>query len=1417
MCDSPLSKKQKRKATEEPELSLNDADAERESRVENRVNRTEKTPDPNSPSLESSYARSHTPRKLVLSSGENRYAFSQPTNSATTSLHVPNLQPPKVSSRGRDYKAYSQSPPRSPGRSPARRLELLQLSPVKNSRIELQKLYDSHKPSGKQQGRLFINKLVLDNFKSYAGRQVVGPFHTSFSAVVGPNGSGKSNVIDSMLFVFGFRANKMRQDRLSDLIHKSEAFPDLQACSVAVHFEYIIDEPSGTSRIDEEKPGLVITRRAFKNNSSKYYINEKESSYTEVTKLLKKEGIDLDHKRFLILQGEVENIAQMKPKAEKESDDGLLEYLEDIIGTANYKPLIEERLSQIENLNEICLEKANRFEIVDREKNSLESGKETALEFLKKEKQLTLLKSKLLQFKVLQSNSKLASTLEKISSLNREFESEKKKFQESLREVDEVKAQHKDIKDRISSSTSREKTLSLEKRELEGSRVSLEERTKNLVNKMGKAEKALKSTKHSISESEHMFQELQGQQTEHEKEIKDLNQSLEEERIILDDIKLSLKDKTKDISAKIIRHEKESEPWDLQLQEKKSQIQLAESELSLLEETRAKLKKNAEALEEKIISKKQRKQELQGLVLDLSQRLKSLIDGRSQGEKDFRSAHLKLKEMQRILNAHRQRAMEARSSLSKAQNKNMVLTALSKLQKSGRINGFHGRLGDLGVIDNSFDVAISTACPRLDDVVVDTVECAQHCIDYLRKNKLGYARFILLDRLRKFNLQPISTPENVPRLFDVVKPKDPKFSNAFYSVLKDTLVARDLKQANKVAYGKRRFRVVTVDGKLIDISGTMSGGGNHVMKGLMRLGTNQSDEIEDYTPEEVIKIEHELAEREKNFRVANDTVHEMEEELKKVRDQEPDLESQISRAEMEADSLTSELMLAEQQAKEAKMAYDKAVNEKTQVNEVMKNLEHLRGEYEDLQSETRTKKEQIKILQDQIMKIGGTKLHTQNSKVGSLCQRIDILVIKLKKVKSGIKKSEGDVLKYQKQLKNFEQDVELSSNELKVIEEKLKQTKLALTENDTNMTEISNLKSELKDQGEQLKERLTEMEENIDEFKSLEIEMKNKLEKLNSLLIHTKNEIKQQDKELNDLSIRDVTHTLQMLDNNQMDVVEDGIKDEQDADQDKPSGIPDDEKIQEKDDADNNHHSMNIDEMSSEISRGIPKLCEEELKDLDIELLESDISGLTCYINETSVDIGVLEEYVRRLIEFKRRKLDLNQAVQKRDEVKEQLEILKKNRFDEFMNGFNIISMTLKEMYQMITMGGNAELELVDSLDPFSEGVTFSVMPPKKSWRNITNLSGGEKTLSSLALVFALHKYRPTPLYVMDEIDAALDFRNVSIVANYIKERTKNAQFIVISLRNNMFELAQQLIGIYKRDNRTKSTTVKNIDILKRD
>jgi len=203
----------------------------------------------------------------------------------------------------------------------------------------------------------------------------------------------------------------------------------------------------------------------------------------------------------------------------------------------------------------------------------------------------------------------------------------------------------------------------------------------------------------------------------------------------------------------------------------------------------------------------------------------------------------------------------------------------------------------------------------------------------------------------------------------------------------------------------------------------------------------------------------------------------------------------------------------------------------------------------------------------------------------------------------------------------------------------------------------------------------------------------------------------------------------------------------------------------------------------------------------EIKLLEDELSGMR-------PNMGAIAEWRKKDGEYRERLADLDAMTAARDEKRREHDELRKRRLDEFMAGFTTITMKLKEMYQMITLGGDAELEFVDSLDPFAEGIVFSVRPPKKSWKQICNLSGGEKTLSSLALVFALHHFKPTPLYVMDEIDAALDFKNVSIVANYIKERTQNAQFIIISLRNNMFELADRLVGVYKTHNTSKTVAI---------
>jgi structural maintenance of chromosome 4 len=122
------------------------------------------------------------------------------------------------------------------------------------------------------------------------------------------------------------------------------------------------------------------------------------------------------------------------------------------------------------------------------------------------------------------------------------------------------------------------------------------------------------------------------------------------------------------------------------------------------------------------------------------------------------------------------------------------------------------------VIDDKYDVAVTTACSALNNLVVDTVEQGQACIEHLRKGNVGRASFMVLEKLPPRDLNAIETPENVARLFDLIKPKDPKFAPAFYKGLFNTLVADDLVQAQRIGFGKKRWRVVTLAGQLIDPS-----------------------------------------------------------------------------------------------------------------------------------------------------------------------------------------------------------------------------------------------------------------------------------------------------------------------------------------------------------------------------------------------------------------------------------------------------------------------------------------------------------------------------------------------------------------------------------------------------------------------
>ena len=138
--------------------------------------------------------------------------------------------------------------------------------------------------------------------------------------------------------------------------------------------------------------------------------------------------------------------------------------------------------------------------------------------------------------------------------------------------------------------------------------------------------------------------------------------------------------------------------------------------------------------------------------------------------------------------------------------------------------------------------------------------------------------------------------------------------------------------------------------------------------------------------------------------------------------------------------------------------------------------------------------------------------------------------------------------------------------------------------------------------------------------------------------------------------------------------------------------------------------------------------------------------------------------------------------------------------------------LTVSQKYE----GGNMALTLENNDEPYLEGVKFYAHPPLKRFRDMESLSGGEKTVAALALLFALHSFRPAPFFVLDEIDDHLDKTNVFKVARYIRSKTMGAgqdfQCIVISLKDSFYENAESLVGVY-RDRATDRSRTLTVDL----
>ena len=1174
------------------------------------------------------------------------------------------------------------------------------------------------------EGRLIICKVVLENFKSYAGIKTIGPFHDSLSAVVGPNGSGKSNLLECLLFAFGKRAKKMRLNKLSELIHKSKVFPSLPYAKVSVYFENISET---FPHIQVPGSSFTISRTVFRNNTSIYKINEEDSTYEELKNLLNSKKIDLEHNRFLILQGEVEQIALMKPKGCDESKSGLLEYLEEIIGSDKYVQDIVNKENELERVAEEMICCKIQLDQASTALNGLSEEMMQLTEFIYSQKQLSELNN--LKFHI-----QLVKNSQNFNIKDAEFGALKQNLKDLEKQFDDDKVKDLQVVTEYEQKVSEIKIFQKQVNILYGQMQDILTKDQKNIKKIDEVKGKLKEI------SEEMLKE--GKKSEEiEKLIRDIALKLpnNEERLqIIKDELLSVEKEFSKANELVVNKtgtfQKSKDILQRELNRYKQQHQTLKTEIDNYNKTKS----------AKIQFLDAQFSEVKNIEEQMSISNSHLSKVKANEEATLKTLNTKMKDLQRIKNSNKELQEELEECIKQLkiqktllydiesdekhlENTGKLYNEIINSRKNGKLNGIIGRLGDLGSIDSKYDVAVSSASYMFDFFVAKSVANAQGLIEFVRSNRLGKVNVLILEKINDVPDKTFKNPDlKAQRLFDLINILNPEVKKCFYLALKDTLVADTLEDCRKIAFGlPQRWRVVCRTGEVFNPTGEMLGY-SKMIHGKVKL-SNNSKIAETISKSTVLEEIRNLSEKRER----------LETELKSGEGESLMLEHQIKSMENEVSILKSEKNNINEKIKSFEIRIEILNKRKIEEGgmEPEKSLE-LIGQQEEsilkLEKLMSLKSEEMHDIEVNIEKIGGEGFLEIKKKYLYL-QKIE------DEVNSDISKSKQKKIQLEIDLKIVQENQQACLKTKNVLEDSMQNIKLNAQKIEMEGKEIANLHKKVEETLEEKNKELEKLLLEKKKFNSVVIEFQNK----HTILVQKLQDLH---KELNFLQSRVHTYSQQIQNN---------------RDKYKQDLLP----ILSESILEFNQTSRNTKEIESLLFDPLKDFSEEEVKPLTtkFELIEDQEKILIKKIENIAVDFTLLEKYRKRLKDFQLKTEKFNQIKTNEQIIKEKYQNFKIQRLSVFNKGFSEISVRLKEIYRLITNGGDADLELADSTDPFSEGIVFTVRPPAKAWKKMTNLSGGEKTLSSLALVFALHTYKPNALYVMDEIDAALDFMNVGI------------------------------------------------------
>jgi len=1283
-----------------------------------------------------------------------------------------------------------------------------------------------------------LSRIELENFKSYKGKQIIGPFK-KFTSIIGPNGSGKSNLMDAISFVLGVQSAQLRGSTLRDLVYAYDVQDSKEKRNASVSLVYVLntnDEEEEEEDESEERDGdkenskkkkrqkrgeeegekneVRFSRTISNSGASDYKIDNKTVTFEEYAEKLKQFGILVKARNFLVFQGDIEAVAQKSPK-------DLTQLFEQLSGSDELKQAYNDAQLKVKEAEEENAVVFGKKKTLMSQRKQIKEQKDEAEKHIKLVNELKELKTDRAMMKLFHLDEGIKTMQEEKLKIVKSRDAHDEKNEANKVELEEKKKTKAQV---AKSALVAEKKMS-----------KLREELSKATPKMVKSNESLQRNKKKLQLLQTNLEKTKEDKDSRSQDVTKLEKQLEE---VNDAERLYDADQLKKAEkrSKVELSDAQREEFNQKRAEAGSKTFKFKRERDAAENRANVDKGTLERLEGKIAQLEKRKSFLKENEKSQKARLKEVGEKVKLAESDFKAQDAKIK----IL------ADEKRSTRAKAEHYQTQIDALTEKLRSAKalrkeneremkateaiasmrslFAGCRGRVTDLIKVSNKkYELAVITALGRsADAVVVDDRESAKECIQYLKDQRVPAMEFIPLKDIKTMseNNERLRELGGTAKLVIDVVSYDNAYHRAMLHSLGDCVVCDTHAEAKKLAYDKSKknagalLKVVSLDGTSIDKAGKLTGGSS---QGLTDKANRFTRADIDTWRKEKEKLETEMLKLKSVQQIINEesAVYSQkqrhERDLANLKEDYKDVEAKLKRFQDEMTSINDALkpIIPEREATEKS------------IKEFEAKIVELDAKIHDISDEIYaefSKRVGIKNIREHEEERETRRKKQAEAKAEFASQRARVVELldyeKSRDNDSAIKRNEKDIKKCEKEIETLETELE-----------KLNQSTAEMK------TQLKELDGELK----RAKDDARSVERELQSLKELNAEANDERERF-SRLINAKN---------NHLDALRGSR-LDVLKNASMELLEipraaqlaagsgSAKKKKKSSSRKRKTAGDDDDDEEEDEEVENDDDAMDVDAPRSEYDTDENYAV--DYSDLKPELrlaidqaqrdrldgeMRDECNERAATLEKLEPNMKALEQYDQILEKEKQQAVEIDNAREKLSACQITFREIAETRGARFRGAFEHVEKRISETYRELTKGsahptgGQAFLTLENYDEPFLGGVNFTAMPPSKRYREMEMLSGGEKTIAALALLFAIHSYRASPFFVLDEVDAALDKSNVEKMARFVRSKSLGkggTQSIVISLKDNFYDKAESFVGV-SRDQREACSKVLTFDL----